>query len=380
MEMSLYSLSNIILFIVCITIGIVFLSFPTPKIEELKNYKISLKVLATSYILLAILTFITIFFKLPDNSRELFTFTNITISSFQAFLFANAIITLLNPLFVTRRYLIIQSIPFVLLLALFGFSYSAYGNPVITHFNEIGMHLNKPTLWARLLFYAYYAFQIVIYTWLYINQEKKYRAQALNYFSDEVWIKLSWVRIAYLAALIIGLISLSAYWVPKKWDWAFNFIYAVFYLGFGVEYVKYNKIYHQLQPNLMLKKQNKADTEQPKRSKSNWTDLKSQIITNQYFLESGITIEALASRLQVGRTTLSNCINREEGVNFNTWINGLRIEKAKELLLKKPELSISIISEKVGYSEQANFSRQFRAITGYAPSLWRQKHIQNIPE
>ncbi len=40
-------------------------------------------------------------------------------------------------------------------------------------------------------------------------------------------------------------------------------------------------------------------------------------------------------------------------------------------LNKKNEI-ISLIAEMVGYCEQANFSRQFRQITSYAPTLWRQ--------
>lgn len=374
MEISLQFVSNVILFITCISIGTVFISLPTPKISELKNYRISLKVLATSYLLLAFLTFLTVFFKLPDNGRELFTFTNITISSFQAFLFANALITLLNPKFVTKRYLIIQIAPFVLFLLFFSISYPLFGNPRITQFCDIEHHLNNPTFWVRILFYAYYFCQIIVYTWLYFTQEKKYRQKALNYFSDEVWIKTSWVRIAYIAALTIGIISLSAYWVPSKWDWAFNIVYSIFYLGFGLEYVKYQKIYNQVQPTIEINTQEIINKESPKRSKWNWQDLKNQIIENKYYLEQGITIETLATKLGVGRTTLSNFINREEGINFNTFINTFRIKKAQSLLLEKPEISLSTISEKVGYSEQANFSRQFRQLTGYAPTLWRQKN------
>ena len=90
-------------------------------------------------------------------------------------------------------------------------------------------------------------------------------------------------------------------------------------------------------------------------------------------IESGVTIEDLANKLNIGRTTLSNLINREEGVNFNTWINRLRIEEAKQLLIDNPDYTIAKISEMVGYTEQANFSRQFKQITGESPLLWRKQ-------
>jgi YesN/AraC family two-component response regulator len=86
-----------------------------------------------------------------------------------------------------------------------------------------------------------------------------------------------------------------------------------------------------------------------------------------------VTIEDIANKLKVGRTTLSNLINREEGVNFNTWINRLRIEYAKQLMIDNPDYTIAKISELVGYTEQANFSRQFKLIAGESPLLWRKK-------
>jgi AraC-like DNA-binding protein len=324
--------------------------------------------------MLALLTFLILYFKLPDNSRELFTFTNLAISAFQAFLFANALITLLNPKFVTKRYLSIQLIPFLVLASIFGVSSILFGNPVIAHFNEIGMHLNNPTLWVRFVFFGLYCFQLIFYTVIYFNQEKKYRVKAMDYFSDNVWLRLSWVRVAFISALIIGVVSLISYLFAQKWDWIFISLYSIFYFGFALQYIKYNKIYTLIEP---IQAEPEITNRKP-RTKMEWPGLKQQILQHNYYLESGINIEDIALRLKIGRTTLSTFINREEGVNFNTWINTLRIEQAKKLLLENPNLPLSNISEKVGYSEQANFSRQFRQITGYAPTLWRQTEL-NTP-
>jgi len=375
MEMSLHFLTNVILFIVCLAMGTIFISLPTPKKAGLKNYRISLKVLASSYFFLAVLTFAILFFKLPDNARELFTFTSISISAFQAFLFANALITLINPKFVTRRYLIIQLIPFFFIATLFVISTSRFGNPVISQFNEIGMYLNHPTFLIRIMFFGLYGFQLVFYTIIFFNQEKKYRARAMDYYSDDVWLKLSWVRFAFISALTIGTIAMTSYLIPQKWDWAFTTLYSIFYFGFALEYIKYNKIYVLIEPTLIPENAEPVSLVKRQRTKMEWSGLKDQIISKKYYLKSGINIEDIAELLNIGRTTLSTFINREEGLNFNTWINTLRIEKAKELLIQNPDEPLSTISEKVGYSEQANFSRQFRQITGYAPTLWRQKQV-----
>jgi AraC-like DNA-binding protein len=236
------------------------------------------------------------------------------------------------------------------------------------------MHLNNPTLWVRLVFFGLYCFQLIFYTVIYFNQEKKYRVKAMDYFSDNVWLRLSWVRVAFISALIIGVVSLISYLFAQKWDWIFISLYSIFYFGFALQYIKYNKIYTLIEP---IQAEPEITNRKP-RTKMEWPGLKQQILQHNYYLESGINIEDIALRLKIGRTTLSTFINREEGVNFNTWINTLRIEQAKKLLLENPNLPLSNISEKVGYSEQANFSRQFRQITGYAPTLWRQTEL-NTP-
>ena len=93
------------------------------------------------------------------------------------------------------------------------------------------------------------------------------------------------------------------------------------------------------------------------------------------YLKEGLTLEELAQTLLVGRTTLSNLINQEENVNFNTWINTLRIEEAKKKIIASPEYSILLVSELVGFSEQSNFSREFKKITGITPSGWKRQFV-----
>src|SRR3989339_23294 len=271
MELSLHFVSNLILAVVCIAMGTIFISLPTPPKPGLVTYRVSLKVLASAYFVLAILILIIIVFKLPDNAREHLTFTGISISSFQAFLFTFALIALLNPKYVTFRHLLKQLLPILVLILLFVISNMVYTNPVITHLNALG----------------------------------------------------------------VGIIAMISYLFHQKYDWIFTLIYTVFYFGFALEYIKYNKIYVQIEPVVVEEKVEFIAPDQNKtRTKPGWINLRKQVIENQYYLELGINIEEMARRLKIGRTNLSIYINREEGMNFNGWVNTLRIEKAKELLMQ----------------------------------------------
>jgi transcriptional regulator GlxA family with amidase domain len=55
------------------------------------------------------------------------------------------------------------------------------------------------------------------------------------------------------------------------------------------------------------------------------------------------------------------------------YLTGLRIEKAKELLLTT-ELTISEIAAACGFSQPAYFSRVFREQAGLTPTSFREKH------
>lgn len=375
MELSLHFVTNLIIATVCLAMGTIFITIPIPQKKGLKKYRISLKVIATSYFILSALSLLILIFKLSDNAREHFTFIGISVSSFQAFLFTFALITLLNPKYITIKSISTQFSPIVVLGIFYGIFYSRYGDPVIAHFNEIPMYLNNPTLWVRLIFYAFYIFQLIYYTWLFLKEDKNSKSRMMDFFSDDVWLKLSWVRVAFFSALTVGIIAMVSYLFPQKYDWIFTLIYSVFYFGFALEYVKYNKIYTIVEPAMVEEKTEPAQNNFHTKIKQDWEPLKNQIIGNQYFLESGINVETMARQLGVGRTVLSTLINREEGMNFNTWINTLRINKAKEFMLNNPDESLSVIAEMVGYTEHANFSRQFKLITGETPLIWKKKQL-----
>jgi len=373
MGANFHFLANALLLVVCGVMGSSFLSIHIPKKEGLRSYRISLKVLSSAYFALCLLTIAVLAFNLADNSREHFTFLSILISSTQALLFTFTIITLINPNFVKLKNVLHHLSPYAVFLVLYIISESIIGDPQISSFSSIPQIIDNPTIWVRLIFLAYYAFQLVYYPYLFFREAKKYDEELLNYFSEVVQLKMKWVRIAFYAALFIGVIAMASNFLPKDYDWMVTIVFATFYFGFAQEYIKYNKVFTIIEPAIT-----NTTMEIPKANpriiiKTDWEFYKQQIFSNRYYREPGVTIEDIANKINIGRTTLSNIINREEGVNFNTWINRLRIEDAKQLLLDNPDFTLAGISEMVGYTEQANFSRQFKQITGESPLLWRKK-------
>lgn len=96
-------------------------------------------------------------------------------------------------------------------------------------------------------------------------------------------------------------------------------------------------------------------------------------IKQKGFLTSRITIIQLSKIIGVNRTYLSNHINTNYGLNFNLWLNRLRIEEAKELIKQSPERNLSEIAQQIGFTDLAHFSKQFKLLVGEAPSKWRKE-------
>ncbi len=372
MSSNFHFLTNSLLAVICAVMGTSFLSIHIPKKEGLKSYRISLKVLSGAYFALSLLTIAVLTFNLADNSREHFTFIGIFISSTQALLFTFTLITLINPSFVKLRNVLKHLVPYLIFIALYITSSSIYDDPKIISLEFATQNLDNPTIWVRVLFLAYFTFQLIYCTILFLREAKKYDEELLDYFSEVVQLKMKWVRIAFFSALIIGITAMVSNFFPKQFDWIITFLFAIFYFGFAQEYIKYNKVFSIVEPAINAPA---LETQHIhiRTSRSDWEYFKQNILSNKQYLVQGITIEEIANNLKIGRTTLSNLINREEGVNFNTWINRLRIEDAKNLMIDNPDFTILQISELVGYTEQANFSRQFKQITGESPLVWRKK-------
>ncbi len=374
----MYYFLNIILIIITLTMGIVLLIIPIPVSKGMKSYKISLKILSIAYLTIAFLNFIQLFFDSVEKNPEYFGFLNLLISSLQTILFSFTLITLLNPQFITRKKVFLNLLPILISLFLFTVSYLIYGDCVLNSIYQISNCTTLPTLIIRFLFFLFFVAQIVYFSILFYRAVEHYKNQLKNYFSETSRLELHWVKYAFISALVIGLLALSFQIYPHKiFDLIFPIILSFFYFIFAVKYINYNKLYTVIDTISEQDHQNLITNLGGKRSKFYWENYKKNIIEEKYYLQEGITLDEIALKLKISRATLSNLINKEENVNFNCFINRLRIEESQKILLKNPHYSFLTVAEMIGYSEHSNFSRQFKLTTGVSPSVWLKNNLNS---
>lgn len=79
----------------------------------------------------------------------------------------------------------------------------------------------------------------------------------------------------------------------------------------------------------------------------------------------------LAAKLNYDYTYLSNLFAATQGITLEHYIIGNKIEKVKELLIYD-ELTIAEIAFKMNYSSAAHLSKQFKKVTGFTASYFKE--------
>lgn len=115
------------------------------------------------------------------------------------------------------------------------------------------------------------------------------------------------------------------------------------------------------------------NSEASKYMRDNVNDVKEYILLNY---KSFLSLSEIANKFYINPQYLSYIFKKVEGIRLFEYINKIRIEKSK-ILLVKTELKIFEISDKVGFSTYGNFSKMFKHFTGISPQKYRKQTKNN---
>ncbi|MEJ8305285.1 response regulator [Saccharibacillus sacchari] len=85
-----------------------------------------------------------------------------------------------------------------------------------------------------------------------------------------------------------------------------------------------------------------------------------------------LQLRELADRLHMNPVHLGQAFKREMSCCFNDYIHRLRAEEAQRLL-RRTDMKIAEIAERLGYHDTEYFSAKFKAATGELPSAYRMR-------
>lgn len=89
--------------------------------------------------------------------------------------------------------------------------------------------------------------------------------------------------------------------------------------------------------------------------------------------DEDISLELFADKLNITSNYLSSYFKEKTNMNFSEYVNGVRLGKAKILLLEKNKYTIQQIGQMVGFYNTNTFIRNFKKLSGLTPGEFRKQ-------
>ena len=157
------------------------------------------------------------------------------------------------------------------------------------------------------------------------------------------------------------------------------FLYWIGYQGFFNYNVLTQRV--QIREDIASEKnedklEKKAISKLPDNKENEILIIKNHIENNNRYLDTDFSLEILASEIKMSPTKVSGIINNQTDFNFSDYINFLRINKAKTLLLapKYSEYNIEAIGFESGFNSKSAFYTAFKKFTNTTPLEFKKQN------
>ena len=94
------------------------------------------------------------------------------------------------------------------------------------------------------------------------------------------------------------------------------------------------------------------------------------MLKEQLFRESELKVADVAQRLNVNVKDVAECIKANRAVTFVQFVNGYRVDYAKQLLRQNPDIKIAALCLESGFASERSFFRIFKMFTGMTAQEW----------
>lgn len=218
---------------------------------------------------------------------------------------------------------------------------------------------------------------------------RKHKQNIGNQFSYEEKINLNWLRYLIYGLLVIWLIII----LLKKSSLIFAagviFVTVLGFLGirqvgiFGMNDTQSSAEAETLEidPQASLNNSQQTAALIPKKKYANsglsneqadllHGALKQLMEREKFYTEPELSLNMLATKLNIHPNYLSQIINEKEGLSFFDYINTLRVNEFKRLMLEKDQTQFTLISVayECGFNSKSSFYKNFKKLTGQSPT------------
>lgn len=320
----------------------------------------------------------------------------------QIYLVSFAFLALLHSRLNVLKYRIILPVPVLLVSAAYVIAFWKFNGWTSSMENYISFTGTIPARLISALLYAIIILEVILVLVSACVRIIKYREIIGNYFSGQQKISSSKpILLIFAVITYIGLASFDFIASKPAVDMALMWVNTVLYMSFAILVLNLQVTYIEASPAFSPSMSDEPSDVSQEDDYTAGEDVRSAAAESDNaadrryvedivkvwsgrddkpYLKDGITLGSAAAQMGISPRFLSSYINDIYEVNFNTWINMLRIDFVKAELKKGTAMTMSELALKAGFSELAAMSRVFKRLEGETPSQFRNKLSENISE
>lgn len=214
--------------------------------------------------------------------------------------------------------------------------------------------------------------QVICYNMVSLFKLINYQKQIINFSSSFEKQNINWLKLVLYGYIFACLVSefffFTSHIMPLSNSVKEILIFAAFLLFFNVLFYK-----AILNPYIFIELEAKNSQNSIEISSTQLNNsieqLENYISQKKPYLNSMLTLKDLSNETGISDKHLSYIINHHYKMNFFTFINSLRIDEAKKLLLagKVQELTILGIAYESGFNSKSVFYDAFKKYVGKTP-------------
>lgn len=106
------------------------------------------------------------------------------------------------------------------------------------------------------------------------------------------------------------------------------------------------------------------------------TEVRKMLEEDEIFKDNSLTVNSMAKKFGVSRSTMSAVISSAYGENFRDVVNRHRINYAKSYMLAHPKATQEAIAAECGFKDGNLFNRKFKEIEGITPLVWMVRNLR----
>ncbi len=255
---------------------------------------------------------------------------------------------------------------------------------------------------VRSLLYLLSYTQLFVYICLCFQPLQRYEDNIRAQFSNITSISLRWLKLICLGLAVLALLGMISALLRSGAQWRYPvFLVAGFVLSVATAiYAFKHKALPATEPagedssNLTMDENPDQEpvtvdepakfNEEKKYSRSGlssdtasyYLDKLRELEKEHFFLEESLTLRHLAEQLSMSPHHLSQLLNEQLNLSFYDYINQLRINYAKVLLIEDLERPIMDVLFAAGFNTKSTFYSAFKKVEGVTPSQFRKQAQQ----